>query len=299
MTEPLKISIEDLSASLKDFALTTCPKSEAFSQGWISPFGNSDSSFVHACQGNILLMAGKEEKLLPSSVIKDALAEKINLIEKNENRPIYRKEKTQIKEQVIFELRKQAFTRKKLLRAYIDTKKNWLIIDSSNRNRAEEFCTLLRKSLGSLKLILPSTNKDTSKTMTEWLLSAHTSPHFTIENDCEMIDYKQKASSIKCKYQDLSAQEIVNHLHSGKIITSLGMSWREKIAFELCEDLTLKKIRFLNLIDKEQKNIKMDSKAEQLDADFALISGEFSELLTDLINLFDGLEPFCQKDDSF
>lgn len=288
--EPFTLSAEHLNDYLKNHPLLTCPKSEAFSQGWVSPFGQDNELFVHVCNGNILLIAGKEEKILPSSVIKEAISDKIKFIEQRENRTIYRKEKIQIREQVIFELRKQAFTRKKLLRAYIDTKNNWLIVDSPNRNRAEEFCAMLRKSLGGLKLMLPNTQKNPSKTMTNWLLSSHNLQSFKIENDCEMFDEQQRSAFIKCKYQDLTAEEIINHLRSGKIITTLSMSWNEKIAFDLCEDLTLKKIRFLNLLEQSKKNSKEESLAEQLDADFALMSGEFSDLLNDLINLFEGLE---------
>jgi recombination associated protein RdgC len=289
LAEPFSFSSEQFNDQLSKNAFFSCPRSESFSMGWVSPYGLGSSQFVHSLQGYLLFCFCKEEKILPNTVIREELEKRINEIEQREDRKVYRKEKLQLKEEVIIHLRHQAFSRKKAIFAYIDTQKNYLLIDTSSRNRAEELCAYLRKTIGSLKLALPATRSEPGMIMTSWLIHKQQPMNFKIENNCDMIDSKLRIGMIKCKEQDLVSDEIISHFHSGKQLTKLALNWEDKISFEFCEDLSIKKIRFLDLI-RDQKQGQLQSKQEQIDMDFAIMTGEFSQFLNDLWLSFDGLE---------
>lgn len=289
LTEDFRYSSDELQAQLAKAIFMPCPKSENFSLGWVSPFGLDSEVLVHALAGYYLIAFCKEEKILPGSVIKEELEKKLSLIEKAEDRLVYRKEKKELRDQIIINLRHQAFSRKKIIFAYIDTHSNYLVIDSSSRNKAEELCSFLRKTLGSLKLALPQTKSKPENIMTSWLLGKENLPSFVVQNNCEMLDPKQKTAMIKCKEHDLNADEILSHLHTGKQIVKLALKWQDKISFDLSEDLAIRRIKFLELIQEQRKDTKHQSDKEQLDTEFAIMTGEFSQFLQDLWPLFDGL----------
>lgn len=291
LTEPFAYSLEEFNEQLSKSPHLPCPRSESFSVGWVSPYGLNNDMFVHSIKGYFLFAFCKEEKILPSTVIKDELAKKIAELEQREGRVLYRKEKLELKEQVIITLRHQAFSRKKITFAYLDTESNWLLVDTSSRNKAEEISSFLRKTLGSLKLSLPTTKSSPEAMMTTWVKDKQPPSFFKIENNCDMLDSKQKSGMIKCKEQDLNADEIIRHLHTGKQIVKLALNWGDKINFEFADDLSIKKIRFLELIQKQREDSKRETPVEQLDADFAIMTGEFSQFLRDLWSQFDGLVP--------
>jgi recombination associated protein RdgC len=291
LIESFNYSLEDFNQQLKMKPFFPCPRSEDFSEGWVSPYELDNELYVHSLKGYLLFAFCKEKKLLPGSVIREALNQRIAELTEREQRDIYRKEKKELREQIIMSLRAQAFSQKKVTFAYIDTNENWLIVDTASRTKGEEVCSFLRKTLGSLKLALPTTTSRPEAVMTTWLREKQGLLNFKIENNCDMLDPRQKASMIKCKEQDLSAEEIVRHLHAGKQIVKLALNWEDKVAFELNEDLSIKKIKFLDIIQKQRETIHVDSKQAQLDADFAIMTGEFSKLLSHLWPLFEGLIP--------
>jgi recombination associated protein RdgC len=290
LRDRFKLPAEELQELLQKNLHSPCPKTEAFSIGWTSPFGYGDEILVYECQGYYLISVCKEEKILPAAVIREALFKQVTEVECRENRRLSRQEKLQIQETIIFDLRQRAFSRKKIIDAYIDSQQQWLIINTTSRQRAEELCTLLREALGSLQLALPETNHSPGNRMTDWLLRDAAVDCFQIMDNCDMLDPKQKTSLIRCRQHDLSSQEIVSHLQSGKLITQLAMSWQDRISFELCDDLSIKKVRFLDILQEQRKETHTESKKGQIDADFALMTGEFTNLLHDLWSVFGGLK---------
>lgn len=291
LAEAFQWDKEQLNEQLQSKVFAPCPKSESFSLGWISPYGKDHDNLVHQFRDCFLIAFCKEEKILPSTVIREELEKKVSAIEKTEDRILYRKEKIALRDQIIINLRHQAFSRKRITLAYLDTKKGFLLVDSSSRNKAEELSAFLRTTLGSLKLALPETLSQPETIMTSWLLEGQRFPSLDIQNHCDMLDPSQKTSMIKCKEQDLSAKEIINHLKSGKQIVRLALNWQDKISFDVAEDLGLKRIKFLELLQEQRTGANSQSPQEKVDTEFAIMAGEFSQLLDDLWSAFDGLTP--------
>ena len=72
-----------------------------------------------------------------------------------------------------------------------------------------------------------------------------------IEDECELRSQEEEAAIIRCKRHDLALPEIKNHLDSGKQVIKLAMSWADRISFMLDESLSVKRLKFLDLIQEQ------------------------------------------------
>ena len=109
-TEPFTLATEELEQKLSEKPFLSCGGHDEFSLGWTSPVGNGVEQLVHPSNGFIMLCLKKEEKVIPASVINEMLLEKISEIEEQEARKLAKKERTALKEDLIFELLPRAFS---------------------------------------------------------------------------------------------------------------------------------------------------------------------------------------------
>lgn len=287
--EPFQLEAEQLNDCMIDNKAKPCGATQQFTFGWVNPFGKEDDLFIHAANGFYLFAACREEKVLPASVVRQELEEKVSIIEAEEDRKVSAKQKRNMRDEIEFTLMKQAFTRKQITYGYIDLKRQLLCIDTSSHNKAEDVSVLLRKSLGRLPIVPLETNKKVSRCMTTWVSEQSCPGNFDIENNCEMIDPEQEKSVIKCVGQDLGCEEIINHLKSGMMISKLAMSWDEKLSIVLDDTLAVKRISFMDVLQEQRKDINAESKEQQLDADFTIMVLEFGHLLDELFEQLGGL----------
>ena len=69
------LSAEALHESLSQKPFAPCFSGQRESLGWVSPLGKNSDSLTHAARGYILLTMAHQEKILPASVIREALEE--------------------------------------------------------------------------------------------------------------------------------------------------------------------------------------------------------------------------------
>jgi recombination associated protein RdgC len=288
LTEAFTLTPGELEQKLQALEFRSCGPHEEFSFGWTPPVGKSSAQLVHAANGFMMLCGKKEEKVLPTAVVNEMLQEKIGEIEDREARKLSRKERTTLKDELIFELLPKAFRFSRKTYAYIDPKGGWLLVDSASAKSAEDLLSSLRKCLGSLPAVPLNTVDKPSVNMTEWLLTQQMPEDLTIEDECELRAPEEEGGIIRCKKHDLTVPEIKNHLNSGKQAIKLAINWAGRIAFVLDEHLALKRLRFLDMVQEQAADIDAGSAAERFDADFTIMTGELAELLPQLIAWFGG-----------
>lgn len=291
LLEPFPYDSNELIEKLSKRSIRPTHKTEKDTLGWISPFGEESDVFSHSIGGCHLIKACKEERLLPSSVVQDNLMLELKRIEQLEGRKVLKREKSRIKDDIIFDLLPKAFTRRTYTYMYIDTVNRWVIIDSSSRATAESLLQFLRDTLGGLKLGLPDLTTSPARLMTEWLTSFNLPSFIEVEDSCELMEVHNGDGIIRCKRQDLAANEIQHHLKSGKQVVKLGLTWKDRLCFSLEQDFELKRIQCLETINDARKDSEAETDAEKLDADFTLMIGEFRDLITDLFSLLKSDKP--------
>ncbi|MEW8627795.1 MAG: recombination-associated protein RdgC [Candidatus Thiodiazotropha sp.] len=288
LQQPLNLSQDAMEEQLKSKAFQSCSSQELMSLGWDTPLGRQSESLVHEIAGCQMICARQEEKLLPATVINEIVEEKVSEIEQAEGRKVGRKERTELREDTFQQLLPQAFSRHTRQYAMIDKQQGWVLVDAASANRAEALITLLRDTLGSLPVKPLESTTAPSFIMTEWLKHPAQHKNFSLLDSCELQDRSEESSVVRCKGQDLTADEILAHLEAGKDVVKLAIEWDERISCLIESDLSIKRLRFLDLIQEQAADNQIETEADAFDSHFTLMCLEFRRFLPSLIELFGG-----------
>lgn len=267
-----------------------------FSEGWISPADHLDQPVFTLRDAHALVSLRRDDKVLPDGVIRDALDKKVAEIEATEQRKVGRKEKLAMKEQITDDLLPRAFSRSSRTNAYLDQSRGFLMVDSASPSKAERLLSALREALPPFPATLPRTKVAPHTLMTDWLAAGEASGDFVLDADATLQDSSENGAKIKISRADLTAEEIRQHIATGKQVTELGLIWRERIRFVLTDQLRLKRVQFLDVLQEEASQAGDDA-ASLFEATFLLMREELGELVTDLIAAMCGLvEPEAAKE---
>ncbi|MFM4779869.1 recombination-associated protein RdgC [Aeromonas caviae] len=289
-TRPFELTAEQLETQLEACAFTPCGSQDVSRFGWTRPLGKFGSTLTHAAAGQILLCARREDKILPTTVIKEALAEKVEAIEYEQGRPLKKKEKEALKEEIMHTLLPRAFSRTSQTFAWLNPADGLLMVDASSAKKADDVLALLRKSIGSLPVVPVVLKNPPEITMTEWLSKSIVPAPFLLEDESELRSAMEHGGIARFKQQDLMTDEVKNHLANDKLVTKLALSWGERISFVLGDDLSIKRLKFSEDIRERNDDITSEDPAARLDADFALVTGELSQFIPALFNALGGEE---------
>lgn len=285
-TKPFDTSIDSLESALAEHIFRPCGTQDQQKQGWVSAIPGTQN-LVHKANNNALLCLKTEEKILPTSVVKDALEEKVQLIEAERGQKVGKKEKQTIKEEIVQQLLPKAFTKSSRLYAYINYDLQRIIVNTSSANKAENLLAFLRQSLGSLPILPFKPNSELIVMLTQWVKNDELPTPFEFSTDIELKALDEEAAVAKLKNHDVTEEEVQLHISNGKFVHKLGLVWDEKIKFNLNEDAAIKQIKFLDVIKEQNEDVGNDDKLAKFDADFALMSGELDQLLNELAKHWD------------
>ncbi len=291
LTEDWTHTPEDLNTALANVCFNPCGSLDPIKYGFIEPLGRHGSEYVHVTNGYIMICAKKQEKILPSSVIKEQLEEKILALSEAEGRSPGRQERQTMKDELIFSLLPKAFTRSTLDFAYIAPQEKLIVVNSSSAKRAEDLLSKLREALGSLRCIPVIAKHVPTQAMTQWMQTGEAPHQFELGEECELQGGKD-GRVIRCKKQDLTADEIRNHITSGMFVSKIALTWKESIHCIIDDQLAIKRVKFDDVISEKANERNPESKAEQFDADFAIMTGELKNFIAALMDAFGGEQDY-------
>ena len=286
LTPGYKLDPADLGERLAKRPLTPCGGLERMRIGWLPVRG--EDSYVYNQNEQVLIALGIEEKLLPSSVVKQMADEKADEIEAKEGYRLGSKRRKEIREQVEDELMPRAFSKRSTLYAWLDPVNGWLAIDAASASKAEAVVKQLAESAPDLPLKLPHTQLSPAVAMTQWLAENEAPSGFSIDRDCELRLPGEDRATVRYVRHALDGEEIGEHIAAGKQATRLGLTWADRVSFVLTEKLEIKRLQFLDIL-KEQSEQAEDADA-MFQIEFALMSGELAKLMADLIAALGGEE---------
>lgn len=264
-----------------------CGPLEITTLGWCAPTGEDTAALVHGVNGCLLMSARRQERLLPSTVVAEALDERVAEIEGAEIRTLGRAERRRLREDILTEMLPRAFLRSRRIPAYLDTVAGWLVVDAASDKVAEEVVTLLRETLGSLPARPPAPNRPVGPLLTHWVEHNDLPPGFALGQDCELRDAKDAQSVVRCRGQDLAGEEIQGHLRAGKEVVNLALEWDDHLSLLLREDLSLRRLRLADALIEDAFGSGIEDPKARLDAELALIALELRGLLARLSDIFD------------
>lgn len=239
-----------LAAALDEHRFTPPCGLDWFADGFAvpQPFGDE---LVFAADKTLGISLKREERVLPGAVIKTVLDGKIAKIEAEEARKVGRKERQELKEQIVDELLPRAFTRASRTDAVLVG--GYLLINQTG-NKAENLLGHLREALGGLRAQQTVTRRSASELMTQWLLRGEADGQFELDDYVALVGAGDMAPEVRIKREDVTAEEVVQHVKCGKRVVELGLVWRERVVLVLTQDLTLKRIRYLDHLQEDAQS---------------------------------------------
>lgn len=286
-----------LHEALAGLIFEPCLPSLPVGMGFISPLEiddeDNEASLVHAANGYMMLCLQVEEKILPATVVRQALQERIKILEHTQKRKVPYKEKQALQADIIATLLPRAFSRLKQIYAYVDTKRDCLIINTVHPKEIAYFLNSWKKVLPDHQLLLPDL-KDLSYVLTDWVQNHNYPQSFAIEKACVLQDPSQQSRTIRCQQQNLSAMPIQSLLTDGCQVKQLALTWQDRVSFNLTSEFL---IRGLDFQDKLQSSDISDdeTKQQRFDVDFVLMTQALAELMTDLLAVFVGANNHSPK----
>lgn len=289
LIEPFEHQPESLHGLLEQRAFSPCAGLDTHSVGWVAPAGRETSQLVHAGNGRMMVCLRREERILPAAVVREQVEEKAEEIAAAEARPVGRKERQQIRDEVVTDLLPRAFTRSTHLYAYIDPAAGWVMVDSATAKRAEELLSVLRETLGSLRVRPWAVNQAPTAVLTRWLEDAPAAG-FELGDECELKEPVDKGGVMRGRRIDLASAEVRSHLDAGMQAAKLAVAWQDRIGCILCDDLGIRRLRFLDLVMQEAADVDAGDALARFDADFALMGMELARFIPAVVQAYGGLD---------
>lgn len=288
LSREVSLSADEMEKQLSALSFTPCGSQDMAKTGWVPPMGSHSDALTHTVNGQIVICARKEEKILPSPVIKQELQAKIERLEGEQHRKLKKTEKDSLKDEVLHSLLPRAFSRFNQTYLWIDTVNGLIMVDAASAKRAEDTLALLRKSLGSLPVVPLTLENPIELTLTEWVRSGDLPAGFTLMDEAELKAILEDGGVIRCKKQVLVSDEIAVHIEAGKLVTKLALDWQERVQLILADDGSLKRLKFSDTLREQNDDIDRDDFAQRFDADFILMTSELAALIKNLIEALGG-----------
>ncbi|MEQ5075947.1 recombination-associated protein RdgC [Providencia alcalifaciens] len=287
MTRDIQISSDELETQLKNLEFSPCGSQDMMKVGWTNPIKTGEA-LTHSVGNQILIVAKREEKILPTDVIKKELQAKIDKWEAEQGRRLKKTEKDSLKDEVVQDLLPRAFSKESTVSVWIDNDNQRIIVDASSAKRAEDTLALLRKTLGSLPVVPLTMKTPIELTLTDWLRDGVIPQGFNLTDEAELKAILAEGGIARFKKQDLVSDEIASHIEAGKLVTKLSLDWNDTIQFTLCDDGSFKKIKFSDVLKAQNDDIDREDIAQRFDADFVLLTSEMTRLIDAVIQSLGG-----------
>ena len=284
ITSPITVNLSDLGESLQAQAFTACGSTQEKSVGWIAPRGEEHGAFIESVGGHWILQLMTEVKKVPAGAIKDKVTTQCNEIESLTGRKPGKKERRDIAEEVRLTLLPFAFPARHTTTVWIDPTAKTLVLDAGSQGKADDVLAALIKVVEGISIQLVSTKTSPASAMATWLVTKESPSTFGVDRECELKATDESKAVVKYGRHALDIDEVVVHIQQGKMPTKLALTWNSRVSFVLTDGLQLKKISFLDVIFEN----KSDLAADGFDADVAIMTGELSKLIPDLVEALGG-----------
>ncbi len=264
--------------ALAEFRFSPLTAQELVRSGFSFPLHPSLKQYCHPLDNLLFFAVKRQEKILPAAVINEEMQPKLDALEQEKGRPLSRKEKQALKEELQQALLPRAFSRSSLTQGYYDVQNQWLVINTSSAGKAEDVLALLRKALGSLPALPWLDNHKLNTSLQLWLQNKALPQGFTLGSDAELKAPDEEGAKVKFSNHLLSADEVQSHLQD-KLVTSISLEHTDNIALQINDDGAVKRLKFHDLLTGQNDELGWEDLAARLDADLLLMATALNQAL--------------------
>lgn len=287
-------ALEALEEGLHKAAFVPCGATEPESSGWVPPRGNKGVMLAEIVGGQLMLKLCTERRAVPASAVKSAVDERIAKWKtETGNERVPGKLKKEFKEDVLLELLPRAFTKRSTTLLWLDPVQHLLVVDAGSLAAADRVVTALIDVLVELPgggpdlgLKPVQTQLSPAVSMAHWLSTREAPWRFTVDRDCELKMPDEQKSSVRYSRHTLEIDEVAQHIVAGKVPTQLAMTWNDRVSFTLTDAGQVRRIKLLDVVMEGTDKPGKDE--DGFDADVAILTGELSALIPDLLEALGG-----------
>ena len=285
--------LDTLEAALQASRFVPCAPTQPDSHGWVAPRGNRSTLLAESVGGQVILKLCTERRPLPASAVKQAVEERIEKYKQETgNERVSARIRKEMKEEVVQDLLPRAFTKRSTTLVWLDPVNKLLVVDSGSLTGADKVITALVEALSEVPGATPivvrpvQTSESAVACMSHWLATREAPVSFTVDRDCELKTPDEQKSAVRYSRHTLEIDEVAQHIAEGKLPTQLAMTWDDRVSFVLTETAQVRKLKLLDVVmDGAGKSGKDD---DGFDTDAAILTGELSALIPDLLEALGG-----------
>lgn len=285
LSRDFRLEPETLEKQMAEFTFTPCGSQDMSRRGWVNV--TPEKLFIEHAD-NFLLCCQHQFKVIPPSVINDAVAERVAKIEADQGRKTRRAERLSIKDEVLHTLIPRAFTKNTSNYVWVDVAHQLVFVEATSARIAEDLLALLRKTLGSLPVVPLTMETPIELTVTEWLKTNSVPSGYAVGTEAVLKAILENGGALRVSKQDLLTDEIATHIEAGKLATTLALDWQKRISFRLADDMTIKAIHYADDLRDQNDDIEREDIHSRMVADFILFKAEFSALVASLTDVLGG-----------
>jgi recombination associated protein RdgC len=279
VTKPVTITHDNL----EPMAFTPTGKTQQKSLGWV-PHGDDYGWLVRVNSGAQVMRLRVETRTVPAATIAKGVDALCEAIEAETGRKPGRKERRDLKEEVLLSLLPHAFPKQKDVLAILDGE--WLILDTTSAGLVDDAITALVKCADGFVAERLNTATSPAVAMSTWLTD-EAPEGFGIGRACELRACDESSAKVRYTNHPLLTDEVQAHLAQGKQPTSLALEFDDRVQFTLTDALQLKKIDFDDKVMVLAR--QHDINPGDFDGSLAIAIGEFRPLIAELVLALGGI----------
>lgn len=188
-----------------------------------------DRRFVNAPDGRanslIHLEMIKWERQVPNWEVRNRMRERIDKLELNEKRKVYKKERDQIKDEVVKDVMIKAFVKASTINVLILPDHRLILIDNASARKCEDVLSMLREATNGLPVRPITTRIEPCVTMTDWLKNKKATNGFKLLDGLIMQD--DEKGKVMMVNQDVTDDVVIDHIGHGLQATKLALAHDE------------------------------------------------------------------------
>lgn len=268
--------IADLKENLQKKRFTECMPTQLRSIGFVPTLAGG--ALIEEFPGGLAYTVRIDDKIIPGSVVKAEVKKRVQELELRFDKKVSKKEKNEIKEQVMLELAKRALTKTTAeVTCFYEFESGYLILPTSSEKIADICTSMLTEAVDGVKLdFITSENiaLALTKRLGSWLENGEGFGDF---EPCTEVTLANESRKISVKMTSLQEAHkgLTEGLSAGFSVQSIGFQL-DGTTFKLNPKFHLKAISF----EKPEEDEEAEDNYWQGEA--ALCVGKVSELVSEL-----------------
>ncbi|MFT0547023.1 recombination-associated protein RdgC [Allopusillimonas ginsengisoli] len=255
--------------------------------GWAGARDNTqDPVFFQDRQ--VLLRYRRAKKVLPSSVVNEEVRRRALKIEQEQGYKPGRKQRKEIKENVIMELLPKSHTVLTDTLVWMDLRNGWLVLDSTSSTRCDDVLGLMAKTFEPFPATPLRVNKSPAGAMTDWLFEDMPPSGFSIDQETELRSTGESRALVRYVRETPDHADVARQVGAGKQCVRLAMTWADRISFVLTDDLRIKRLTPLDIVAARHNEEPSADDDAQFHSTMALFTGECAKLIGDVVAALGG-----------